>query len=269
LRLAVKSYLARRARFIIVTLVVTGIALVAAGFIFVWLGIYDISASVGHSPPVAWFLHFAMRRSVIAHAAELPTPDLTDPKLILRGALHYSSGCAPCHGAPGQLASPITQQMTPVPPGLYVASSDFDPSQLFWIIKNGVKMTAMPAWPAPQREDEIWDLVAFMEQLPKLKTPDYLELIGNPSQAWLPQLPTATFDPSSCSRCHGDDGRGRSGLFPSIAGKPAADIEASLRAYRDGTRSSGFMQPVAAALTEAQLIAAARYYASLSVEPAR
>jgi cytochrome c553 len=207
-----------------------------------------------------------MQRSVAAHAPELTVPDLNDPNLVARGALHYATGCAACHGAPGELASPIAQQMTPVPPGLYGAWRDFDPSQLFWIIQNGVKLTAMPAWPAPQRSDEIWDMVAFVEHLRTLTTPDYLALIGNPQESWLPAPPPSTaprFGAAACARCHGADGRGRSGIAPTLAGHTEEYLESALRAYRDGSTPSGFMQPVTAQLSDAQIVAAARYYAGL------
>jgi cytochrome c553 len=237
-----------------------------AGSLFIWFGFFDVSASSGHSPPVEWLLHFAMERSVAFYAPERAVPDLDDPHVVLRGALHYASGCAPCHAAPGELASPIARRMTPVPPGLYSAARDFDPSQLFWIVQNGLKMTAMPAWPAPGRDDEIWAMVAFLEQLPRLKTPDYLTLVGEPGASWLPAPPTAVegaFDVAACSRCHGADGRGRDGAFASIAGLGEADIEAALRGYRDGSKPSGFMQPIAAQLSDAQIVAAAQHYAAL------
>ncbi len=248
---------------IIVILAIIGA--IGAG-LFVWFGLFDVAASTKHSTPVEWFLHFVMERSVAHYAPELPVPDLRDAALIERGALHYASGCAACHGAPGQLASPIAQQMTPVPPGLYSAGKDFDPSQLFWIVKNGVKMTAMPAWTAPDRSDEIWAMVAFIEHLPQLKTPEYLALVGNqPTASWLPGAPpsAAAFDPAACASCHGADGRGRDGAFQSIAGLSEAELENALRAYRDGGRPSGFMQPVAAQLSDAQIVAAAKYYAAL------
>jgi len=245
--------------------IAAGVALLLA-LMTVWFGFYDVAATTKHSPPVEWLLHFVMQRSVAAHAPELQVPDLNDANLILRGALHYSSGCAPCHGAPGELASPIAQQMTPVPPALYGAWKDFDPSQLFWIIQNGVKLTAMPAWPAQQRSDEIWAMVAFVEHLRTLTTPDYLALVGNTHTSWLPAPPPTTpsgFDEAACARCHGEDGRGRSGVAPALAGHNEAELEAALRAFRDGSTASGFMQPVAAQLSDAQILEAARYYASL------
>jgi len=258
--------LRRRLPTVLATLVVAGVLAFLTAVSVLWFGLYDVGATSKHAYPVEWLLHFAMQRSVAAHAPELTVPDLDNPNLILRGALHYASGCAACHGAPGELASPIAQQMTPVPPALYGAWKDFDPSQLFWIIRNGVKLTAMPAWPAAQRSDEIWAMVAFVEQLRSLKTSDYLALVGDTTQSWLPALaPALGFDPAACSRCHGPDGRGRSGVAPALAGHDEQQLAAALRAYRDGSKPSGFMQPVAAQLSDAQIVAAAQFYAAQPV----
>lgn len=246
------------------TLATTAAAACALGGIIVWFGLYDVAASVGHPPPVQWFLHFVMKRSVAAHAQPLTPPNLKDAKLVQRGALHFATGCAACHGAPGQLASPIAQEMTPVPPGLYGAWKDFNPNELFWIIQNGVRLTAMPAWPARERDDEIWAMVAFVEQLRTMKTSDYLALVTVSGPDWLPApTPTNNFTPAMCAGCHGEDGRGRDGVSPAIAGRDRQELEAALYAYRDGTRSSGFMQPPAAQLSDSQISAAASYYASL------
>jgi cytochrome c553 len=247
------------------TLVLAGVAVLALAGLYAWLGLFDVSATAKHPRPIEWFLHFVMRRSVMFHARELPVPNLEDPGLILRGALYYAGTCAACHGAPGQLASPVAQQMTPGPPGLYSARQDFDPSQLFWIIKNGVKFTAMPAWPAADRDDEIWAMVAFVEHLPTLTSPAYAALVGNAQSSWLPTMSPvdAGFDPGRCVACHGSDGRGRAGAIASIAGHPESQLEAALFAYRDGSRPSGFMQPFAAQLSDRQIRAAARYYAGL------
>jgi cytochrome c553 len=214
-----------------------------------------------------------MERSVAARAPHLTPPDLDDPALILRGATHYATGCAPCHGGPGELASPIAQQMTPVPPGLYDAARDFSPNELFWIVKHGVKMTAMPAWPAQGRDDEIWAMVAFLRHLPTVKTAGYAKLtglVGGPGfldggidRAADPR----GFDPAPCSRCHGTDGRGREGAFPRLAGLGTAYLVNALRAFRDGSRPSGFMQPIAAGLTDDQIAAAAKYFSALPATP--
>ena len=249
-------------RWTVVALGAAAAAALLAGSLYVWLGLFDVSATTKHSTSVEWFLHFVMRRSVIFHAPELAVPELSDPSLILRGALHYAGTCAACHGAPGQLASPLAQQMTPVPPALYSARLDFDASQLFWIIKNGVKLTAMPAWPTPDRDDEVWAMVAFVEALPTLTPVTYATLLGAEGSSWLPTRPRigADFDPTPCVPCHAADGRGRGAAIASIAGHTEAELEAALFDYRDGSRPSGFMQPYAALLSDEDIIAAARYY---------
>jgi cytochrome c553 len=252
----------------VVLAVALALVLVAGGAVAV-LGLFDVSARQNHSAPVAWFLHYVMRRSVAAHAAELTPPDLDSSALILRGARHFATGCAPCHGAPGQLASPIARQMTPTPPPLYSAARQFTPDELFWIIQNGVKMTAMPGWPASDRADEVWAMVAFVEQLPRLNTEAYRRLAGDTAgEGFLGPSPgggsgPGGVDPAPCARCHGPGGEGREGAFPQIAGLPALYIAASLRAFRDGDRHSGFMQPIAAAMDDAAIEAAARYYSQL------
>jgi cytochrome c553 len=268
-----KKPVRRRLLWAAIGLVGGGVLAGIVALVVILSGAFDIAATSGHSAPVAFLLHFTMKRSVAARAPSLTPPDLDDPALILRGATHYATGCAPCHGGPGELASPIAQRMTPVPPGLYDAAQDFTPDELFWIVRHGVKMTAMPAWPAQRRDDEIWAMVAFLRHLPALKTADYARLTGlagGPGflDAGIDRTADSRgFDPAPCSRCHGLDGRGRDGAFPRLAGLGTAYLVNALRAFRDGSRPSGFMQPVAAGLTDAQIAAAAKYFSGLPAAP--
>jgi cytochrome c553 len=268
-----KKPVIRRFLWAVIGLAGGGILAAIVALVVILSGAYDVAATSGHSAPVALLLHFTMERSVAARAPRLTPPDLDDPALILRGATHYATGCAPCHGGPGELASPIARQMTPVPPGLYDAGRDFTPDELFWIIRHGIKMTAMPAWPARHRADEIWAMVAFLRHLPAQKTAAYARLTGlagGPGflDGGIDRAADPNgFDPAPCSRCHGADGRGRDGAFPRLAGLSAAYLVDALRAFRDGSRPSGFMQPVAAGLTDDQIAAAAKYFSALPTAP--
>jgi hypothetical protein len=48
------------------------------------------------------------------------------------------------------------------------------PSQLFWVIKNGINMTGMPGFGAAGANDnEIWSVVAFLKKLPSVSEADY------------------------------------------------------------------------------------------------
>ncbi|TDX31668.1 cytochrome c553 [Modicisalibacter xianhensis] len=269
----VMRYMVGHGKALLLGLAMLGGVLAGGGFLVVWLGLVPISASSGHWPVTRWFLHFAMRNAVETQAMGIKAPALGDPALVLKGAGHYATGCAPCHGAPGERQSLIVQQMTPKPPFLPPRIHEWTPEQLFWIVKHGVKFTAMPAWVSLQREDEVWAMVAFLRELPTLSPENYERLAyGERADTGIAKEATpdhlrALSDPlgptlANCARCHGSDGLGRgTGAFPKLAGQSETYLRASLRAYADGERNSGIMEPIAAGMDEASMQALAEHYA--------
>jgi cytochrome c553 len=252
----------------LIAILAAGVFALSAAALFVWSGLYNIGATSGHTSLTRYVLHFAMKQSVKTHAPDLPVPSLEDPKLVKLGAAHYQTGCAPCHGSPDFRASPIEIGATPPPPLLYSAALDFTPSQLHWIIKNGIKMTAMPPWPTQDRDDEIWALVAFLNALPFIKPGEYAPLVG------LEAGPASSGDGASfqqlavppaaqgCSVCHGIKGKGDVAAAPALAGLSAAYIREQLTLFREGSRPSGMMQPIAVGLPAKANGELAEYFSS-------
>lgn len=249
------------------------------GFLYAWLGLVPVAASEGHWRVTEWFLRFTMRNSVELSAMGIETPPLDDPALVLKAAGHYATGCAPCHGAPGEPRSPIVKQMTPQPPPLSPRIHELKPTQLFWIVKHGIKYTAMPGWVTLEREDEVWSMVAFLLQLPSLDPKQYRQLAygehaneatsaagGDAVPYFLrPLSESLELILADCTRCHGADGAGHGlGAFPKLAGQNEEYLLASLLAFAKGERLSGIMQPAVAGLSEETLRALARYYAGLA-----
>jgi cytochrome c553 len=247
--------------------------LAVGGGLVVASGIVPIKASSGHWPITAWLLHFAMRRSVTTHTLGLETPMLDAPRLVLQGAGHYETGCRPCHGSPEFPPPRIPQQMTPHPPYLPPLIATWEPEELFYIVKHGVKFTGMPAWPAPQRDDEVWAMVAFLRRLPDLDAAEYQRLVHGeaaPSgtvvslHGLLGQEPVPHSVTASCGRCHGVDGRGRGiGAFPKLAGQLPTYLFAALQAFARGERHSGMMEPIAVNLSLEEMRELALYYSRL------
>ena len=64
-----------------------------------------------------------------------------------------------------------------------------------------------------------------------------------------------------------DDRRPQSNLVPILHGQPVEFLAAALRAYADGKRESGIMQPVAADLTPDAMLRVADYYSGLPMPP--
>ncbi|HEX4984780.1 MAG TPA: c-type cytochrome [Burkholderiales bacterium] len=68
----------------------------------------------------------------------------------------------------------------------------------------------------------------------------------------------------ACATCHGAHGEGGGeGLYPRIAGLPAAYAEGQLKDFRDGRRANPLMSPMAAGLTDAEARAVAEYLGGL------
>ena len=221
-------------------------------------GVIPIQASSGHWRATAWMLDLIKRRSVNTYSRLIVPPPLDQPWWIVRGAAHYESGCRPCHGSPLSPRPPLMMRMTPHPPELPLRMARWDTRELFQIVKHGIKFTAMPAWGAPQRADEIWTMVAFLQALPNLTPEAYRELAFGG---------TTTADGVSaierCARCHGTDGMGRGGDFPVLAGQTTEYLNNALVAYRAGHRHSGFMRSEAADLDDAARGVVVNYFAQL------
>ena len=80
--------------------------------------------------------------------------------------------CARCHLKPGAEDTEISRGLYPKPPGL-ARSTTTDPARAFWVIKHGIKATGMPAWGKSMEDSYIWDMVAFLQQLPQMSAEQY------------------------------------------------------------------------------------------------
>jgi cytochrome c553 len=257
-------------------LVATALIAATAALLFAWSGIYNVAASRGHWAVVDWFLAFGMRHSVAPRARFVDAPPpLDNPDLYILGAAHFHSGCAWCHGAPGQPINPLARQMLPPPPDLAHVQAQWNDRELFWIIRHGIKYTGMPGWVPDHRDDEVWAVVAFVRQLPTLNPEAYRALalgglpIGPSSGRELATIDAWPSGANACARCHGaEDRRPASALVPSLHGQPREFLAGALHAFARGDRASGIMQPIAAELNKDRIEKLAEFYAGLTAPDA-
>ena len=93
------------------------------------------------------------------------------------GAHVYKQQCAACHGTPGQDVA-FAKWMYPRAPQLWkkharnnvIGVSDDEPGETFWKVKNGIRLTGMPAYAHVLSTDEMWDVTLLLknadQQLP-------------------------------------------------------------------------------------------------------
>lgn len=218
----------------------------------VGLGLYNVSARVGHMPGVSWVLHTTFRNSVRLRAPppEAVPDNLGDPAMIELGARHYDAACRTCHAAPGQDRTATMAAMVPAPPHIGQAVKDWQPRHLHWIVANGIKMSGMPPWPAA-RSDDVWPVVAFLQAVQS-------GLDGN-AYAALTARPDAPSARAGCLACHGAEGPR---TVPRLDIQSAAYLRQSLDAYRSGARPSGIMAQAASQWPEATLHDLADWFAA-------
>ncbi len=171
------------------TLVLAGLAAAATGAIVLRSGVYDTTATSQHLQPVHTMLELGMRYSVRNHSSEVVVPPLGAPQQVARGAVVYAAQCAQCHGGPGSAQAKIGQSMQPLPGPLVDASARWQPRELYWITKHGIKMSGMPAWQFHLSDADIWSVVAFMGVLPTLSARDYAQATG---EANVKETPAST-----------------------------------------------------------------------------
>ncbi len=155
-------------------------AVVAIGLIAVLAivtGAYNIAATVPHSGFERLILNNAMVYSVRSHSG----PDVAkrwDEEELREGFQEYNEMCIHCHGAPGKEPSAIGKGLHPEPPDLTKVPQRWNNAELFWIVKNGIKMTGMPAFGPTHDDDTVWNIVGFVRRLPGMSAEDYKRMEG-------------------------------------------------------------------------------------------
>lgn len=153
------------ARCMIMVAIVAALALLF-GAAVVLLGVYNIAATEQHTSPVYWLIEAGMRQSIRFHARDIVAPNLDDRARVQVGRSLYARNCVRCHGAPGVAPESFALGMTPSPANLAYAAREWPPAQLFWTLKRGLKMTGMPAWEFRLSDEEMWNIVAYLQVMP-------------------------------------------------------------------------------------------------------
>ena len=146
---------------------------VLAGSALVGFGAYNVAATDQHTEAVYWLLKLSMRQSVRARARNVRVPDLTDAAQIDRGRALYQAHCVRCHGAPGVAPESFALGLRPVPSNLAHSAREWSAAELYWTMKFGLKMTAMPAWEYRLPEAELWAIVAYLQRMPEESPQQY------------------------------------------------------------------------------------------------
>jgi mono/diheme cytochrome c family protein len=157
------------------------------GFVIAGLAIAGILCAVlvrhgfsARARPLAAEEFLARRLRWLATPAgvrDLRNPVAATPENLRGGRIHFADHCASCHGNDGSGETAIGRNLYPKAPDMRkVETQKLSDGELFYIIKNGIRFTGMPAWGEGTAGDEesSWRLVQVIRHLPK-QTRDEIE----------------------------------------------------------------------------------------------
>jgi mono/diheme cytochrome c family protein len=152
------------------------VLLVVAALAVTYSGSYNVAANAPDPAMVKWLLSTNMKQSVAKQAQSITSPAQLTEEQALQGARIYKDTCVYCHGAPGKDTGSIGKGLNPEGPYLPDIAKRWSTAELFWIIKNGIKMTGMGSYGAAYKDDEIWAVVAFVQRLPNMTPEQYAQM---------------------------------------------------------------------------------------------
>jgi len=103
-----------------------------------------------------------------------PSPLAADEANLVAGAKVYQAQCAVCHGLLGQPESAIAQGLFPHPPQLLPPKkgvTDDPVGEIYWKVKNGIRLTGMPGYVDTLSDNELWQVSLMLLHAHDLPAP--------------------------------------------------------------------------------------------------
>ena len=164
---------------ILLTVLACAILALLGALGFIYSGLYDVAALHPDNPVIAWALHKTSDQSVAMRIGSIEVPTgLDSAEVVQAGGKLFGENCVVCHGGPGLKPTDIAQGLNPPPVNLFNPRRHPRMNEMFWFIRNGVKMTAMPGFGKTHSDDDIWKLAAFLRTAPGMSSQDFAAETG-------------------------------------------------------------------------------------------
>ena len=163
-------------------------------FTLVALGVFGWAyLKYGHPPVATADPSFPMEAQIVhvplgaRIAKELEQPPFgTSEEVFESGAKIYVASCASCHGTPGH-DSPYARWMFPSAPQLWkkhahgnvVGVSDDEPGETYWKVKNGIRLSGMPAYQHLYSPTQMWQVSLLLKNADQPLPDPVLHILGS------------------------------------------------------------------------------------------
>ena len=154
----------------ILGVILTLLVVFGGAYLYTTTGHFDIRA-VGNTPTT--FERRTAGKSVDEwvdeHASKQENPFQPTEQNLADAGKVYDKNCAFCHGSLSEPNSPMRKNFYPAVPQLMSRTPDDPDANLFYVVKYGIRYTAMPGWDGVLSDDDIWRTVMFIKNSGKVK----------------------------------------------------------------------------------------------------
>ena len=147
------------------------IGLIGTGAVLWWMLQHGFSARDQPAAVEIWIARRLRHLAIPAGQRSMVNPIPLHRKFYSEARGHFADHCAGCHANNGSGKTPIGENVYPKAPDLRAQETQtMSDGELFYVIHNGIRFTAMPAWGKGRPEDDrdSWKLVHFIRRLPQI-----------------------------------------------------------------------------------------------------
>jgi len=116
--------------------------------------------------------------AVPSRARNMKNPVSNTPDNLHEAMAHWADHCAFCHANNGSGDTEVGKNLYPKAPDMRLADTQkLTDGELYYTIKNGIRLTGMPAWgEVGDADEDSWKLVYFIRHLPQLSPDEQKEM---------------------------------------------------------------------------------------------
>ena len=165
-------------------------AIIALAGVLALVGVLRYGFSARDEPTAAEaFIARRLRHfAVPSGARNMKNPVPLKGEVLPEARAHFADHCAVCHGNDGKGLTQIGRNLYPKAPDMSSSvTQSLSDGELFYVIKQGIRLTGMPAWgeDTPEDDRESWKLVHFIRTLPNITPEEIAEMEDlNPKSRW-------------------------------------------------------------------------------------
>ena len=161
------------------TLIVALLLIVLSGGIAFGLRMIRRGFSARDNPSAmeTYVAKMARKLSIPASERGAKNPFSPTPEILSEARAHFADHCATCHANDGSGKTEIGENLYPKSPDMRQSETqNLTDGEIYYIIHNGIRLTGMPAWGDPTKDDDSWKLVLFIRHLPQMTSEEMKEM---------------------------------------------------------------------------------------------